>query len=115
MFDPNGDLAGTGYSGSGSFKNDPAYQGIHNKGPIPEGLYHIGSAVNTVTHGPFVLPLTPDPGNTMFGRFGFLIHGDSIVDPGSASQGCIILDRAIREAIAISGDTDLQVVPKREV
>ena len=113
MFDPKGDLAGTGYSGAGEFKNDPAMEAIHNRGPIPRGLYHIGKPQNTVTHGPFVLPLTPDPSNIMFGRFAFLIHGDSVVNPGTASEGCIIMPRGVREAIAVSGDTDLHVVPKK--
>ena len=110
LYAPDGDLVGVGYSGAADGKNNPACQSIHDLGPIPVGVYHIGPAVNTVTHGPFVLPLTPDPSNTMFGRFGFLIHGDSIVAPVTASQGCIIMSRDVREAIAISGDTDLQVV-----
>lgn len=114
MLDPNGDLAGTGYSGAEQFKNDPVMEGIHNKGPIPRGLYYIGKPQNTVTHGPYVLPLTPDPSNTMFGRYGFLIHGDSIVAPGTASEGCIIMPRGVREAIAISGDMDLRVIAKLE-
>jgi hypothetical protein len=46
----------------------------------------------------------------MFGRSGFLIHGDSIIRPGTASRGCIILAREIREQIAASGDADLEVV-----
>ena len=109
LFDGAGNLVGSGYSGSGLYENMPQAECLHNQGPIPKGLYHIGQPVNTVTHGPFVLPLTPDPGNEMFGRFGFLIHGDSVIEPGTASQGCIILPHEIREAIAISGDTDLQV------
>jgi hypothetical protein len=107
---PDGTTLTHGYSGAGQWKNDPASESLHNRGPIPKGLYHIGSAVNTVTHGPFVLPLTPSPANTMHGRDGFLIHGDSVTDPGTASEGCIILPRAIREAIGVSGDTDLAVV-----
>lgn len=113
MYAPDGSLVGVGYSGAGDCKNHPDTQPIHNLGPIPRGVYHIGRAINTVTHGPFVLPLTPDPSNEMFGRFGFLIHGDSVVNPGTASQGCIILSRDVREAIAISGDTDLQVVAQK--
>ena len=45
----------------------------------------------------------------MFGRDGFLIHGDSIVHTGQASQGCIILPRSIREQIAASEDDELEV------
>jgi hypothetical protein len=43
-------------------------------------------------------------------RTGFLIHGDSIEHPGTASHGCIIMPRAIREAIAQNDDHDLNVV-----
>jgi hypothetical protein len=39
-----------------------------------------------------------------------LIHGDSINHPGDASEGCVVLSRAVRQTIAASGDTDLEVV-----
>ena len=99
-----------GYSGAGEGKNNPEDQEIHNVGPIPRGLYTINSPQDTVTHGPYVLSLTPDPENEMYGRDSFLIHGDSKVDPGTASEGCIILPRNIRERIWTSGDTSLKVV-----
>lgn len=98
-----------GYSGAGEGKNNPADQEIHNVGPIPRGSYTINAPQDTVTHGPYVMPLTPDPENEMFGRSGFLIHGDSVVHPGTASEGCIILPRNIRERIWASGDTALTV------
>jgi len=112
----DGQQRGLGYSGyndpqSGQpGKNNPTLQHVHDVGPIPVGTYSIGSAEDTLTHGPFVLPLTPDPVNQMFGRAGFLIHGDSVVEPGTASRGCIIMARAIRNEIAASGDRMLQVV-----
>jgi len=99
-----------GYSGLGEGKNNPTMQDVHDKGPLPRGRYLIGRPIDTTTHGPFVLPLTPDPGNTMFGRSGFLIHGDSKQHPGSASIGCIILGPEFRHMIADSGDTELAVV-----
>ena len=104
-----GDVA-VGYSGAGSCKNDPYQQDIHNQGPIPRGLYTIGPPHDTPTHGPYVLALTPDPANDMCGRSGFLIHGDSAKAPGTASQGCIILARAVRERIWESNDVELEVV-----
>ena len=100
----------TGYSGLDAGKNNPEMQEVHDVGPLPQGLYAIGRPVDTAAHGPFVLPLTPDPGNTMFGRTGFLIHGDSLQHPGRASNGCIILPRPIRERIAASDDGELTVV-----
>ena len=96
----------------GTGKNNPAMQNVADAGPIPRGNYTIGVPIDLAggPHGPYVLPLTPNPANQMFGRFGFLIHGDSIAKPGAASLGCVILSRTIREAIAASGDRELTVV-----
>lgn len=106
----NGELCGIGYSGAGSGKNNPEAEAQHNVGPIPRGGYTIGEPQDTTTHGPFVLRLTPVAGNFCCGRSGFLIHGDSVKNPGSASEGCIILPRAVRENIWESGDADLEVI-----
>lgn len=108
-------ILATGYSGAMGYKNDPAMQHIENKGPIPCGRYTIGAPRNTTTHGPYVLPLTPDENNVMFGRSEFRIHGDSIERPGFASEGCIILPKFARERIWESGDRDLQVVRELEM
>lgn len=93
------DLLATGYSGSEKEggKNNPSMQCERDLGPIPRGTYTIG--VPFTGPSPFSLRLTPDPGNDMCGRNGFLIHGDSISLPGTASQGCIILRRPVRERI----------------
>jgi hypothetical protein len=112
----DGEHEGTGYSGyndphSGQDgKNNPDLQNIHDVGPIPVGRYVIGTPHDTLTHGPFVLPLTPDADNEMFDRSCFLIHGDSVVEPGTASRGCIIMSRAIRNEVAASGDHLLTVI-----
>lgn len=99
-----------GYSGSPAGKNDPTKQNIAKVGPIPRGSYTIGIPFNSSTHGPFCLRLTPAPTNEMFGRDGFLMHGDSIEHPGAASEGCIIMPRLIRESVASSRDSVLVVV-----
>jgi hypothetical protein len=102
-----------GYSGFEDGKNNPAMQAEVDCGPIPRGRYTIGPVEFVDVdgpHGPFVLPLTPDPANEMFGRSGFLIHGDSLAHPGCASRGCIIVPRPTREAIAQRGDCNLDVV-----
>jgi hypothetical protein len=104
-----------GYSGKGACKNQPEAQDIKNWGPIPCGVYRIGDPHDSADHGPFVLPLTPDSANEMFGRDSFLIHGDSISAPGTASEGCIILPRPIREKIATSGDRELQVIANESI
>lgn len=119
LFSADSSLEGTGYSGGGcdpdnaeliSHKNNPSSQSIVNSGPLPIGYYTIGAPVNTVTHGPYVLPLDPDTDNEMYGRDEFKIHGDSVVRPGFASDGCIIMAHDIRVKIWESGDHRLQVV-----
>ena len=104
--------AGIGYSGAApAGKNNPDTQDIPSVGPIPQGHYTIvGPPYSSLSHGPFVLTLSPDPSNEMFGRSGFLIHGDSIGHPGEASEGCIIMPLAVRQRIWYSGDHDLLVV-----
>jgi hypothetical protein len=91
-------------------KNNPELENVEEVGPIPVGAYAIGGPHDTLTHGPFVLPLAPDAANQMFGRSAFLMHGDSVVNPGTASRGCIIMSRAVRTDVAASGDKLLQVI-----
>lgn len=105
----NGVAVATGYSGAPSATNNPSMQVVHNVGPIPRGRYTIGVPRNTAGHGPHVMSLTPNAGTNTFGRGGFLIHGDSIRAPGTASQGCIIINSAARRRISSSGDHDLTV------
>lgn len=106
----NGNLAGTGYSGNGAGKNNPQMQSVANVGPIPCGVYAIGAPFNSIKHGPFAMPLSPDPTNAMFKRSGFMLHGDSIEHPGCASEGCIIMPLGVRHAVWDSGDRGLTVV-----
>lgn len=113
LFDPTNSLVAAGYSGCGLCKNDPDEQDKHDEGPIPIGNYTIQAPVDTEKHGPFVLWLTPDHVNQMYGRSGFGIHGDSKVEPGTASNGCIIMSKWIREKVWNSGDRKLVV--KRSV
>lgn len=103
-------LIALGYSGKGEGKNNPDLQNVQCVGPAPRGKYTIGTPVDTVTHGPYVLPLTPNVDNDMCGRSHFLIHGDSVREPGTASEGCLIFGRATREKIHASGDNLLEVI-----
>lgn len=104
------DILGKGYSGFGDGKNNPAMESVPDVGPIPRGEYQVGVPHDTDSHGPFVMSLTPLPLNEMFGRAGFLMHGDSIEHPGTASKGCIIMPHPVRERVWNSGDHRLQVV-----
>jgi hypothetical protein len=111
----NGDLSrdgrsvGSGYSGNGVGRENPAMEGVRNVGPIPRGIYRIGAQFDHPTKGPVTMGLTP-VGHTALGRTAFLIHGDSREHPGEASEGCIVLGRTLRQAVADSGDTQIEVV-----
>lgn len=93
---------GTGYSGHGEGKNNPAAEHIRNVGPIPAGRYTIGPAFTHARKGPVCMRLTP-VGHDARGRSGFMIHGDSKTAPGEASNGCIVLPLNVRQAIAAAG------------
>ena len=106
---------GTGYSGNGEGLNNPAMQSTPNVGPIPQGSYIIGPQQDNTTNSGTSLPqsmrLTPQDGTDTFGRSGFIIHGDNSAGDNSASEGCPIANRGIRNQIGSSGDDTLQVVP----
>lgn len=105
----NGSLVATGYAGKDKGKNNPNMESVPFVGPIPRGKYIIGKPRDTVKRGPHVLDLSPT-GHNALGRTEFLIHGDSIKNPGRASEGCIIMPRAVREKIAASNINILTVV-----
>jgi len=117
------------YSGFSVGKNNPDLQDKVGLGPIPTGWYTIDDTVENVEksgpHGKYVLRLHPDPKNEMHGRSGFLIHGDSIKSPGTASHGCIIplsglwdaqkrarTGRGLREGVYGLGDRRVRVVAR---
>jgi hypothetical protein len=108
---PDGTLAGQGYSGNGADLDNPAAENVVGHGPIPRGMWTIGAFAAFPHLGELAAPLTPCPGNNMDGREGgFFIHGDNPAMNHTASDGCIILARPLRQQIADSGDTALQVV-----
>jgi hypothetical protein len=108
MRNSTGELLGTGYAGHGAGINNPAMQSIHNTGPLPQGIYTISPPVDTTTHGPYVMWLTPDAANVMFGRSGFGIHADEIANPGKrlASTGCIVMSGPARIAVWTAAHLD---------
>lgn len=100
---------GRGYSGAPPYVNAPEAEALVARGPIPRGTYKLVGPFNHVRLGPVVFFL--DPGKTdTHGRSGFFIHGDNEFGNQSASHGCIILSRAIRERIAGDKVRVLQVV-----
>ena len=59
---------------------------------------------------PLTLPLSAAKGTNTFGRDKLAIHGDNPQMNYTASEGCIIMPRNIREQINKSEDKKLQVV-----
>jgi hypothetical protein len=100
---------GHGYAGHGEGLNNPAMIGTPDVGPLPIGTYTIGPHQDNPHVGLFAMRLTPDPANEMFGRAGFFIHGDNVEMNHTASDGCIILPRAVRQDVANSADDTLIV------
>ena len=111
LTDNSGLYLGQGYSGHDEGKNQPSYQQVPNVGPIPQGLWRIGQPYDSQHTGPFTLPLDPVAPDKCFGRSGFKIHGDSISSPGTASHGCIILPRHVRERVNAEPDRLIEVYP----
>lgn len=99
------------YAGAPGYKDNPDYECLINKGPLPRGKYRIvGTPFTHSRAGPYTLKLQPYRENDMCGRAGFLIHGDSIKDPGNASNGCIILAPDYRRKLFKSGDHEIVVI-----
>lgn len=91
---------GRGYSGHPPYVNDGTAEALVARGPIPRGSYRLVGPFNHVRLGPLVFFLDPAKTNKMHGRSGFFIHGDNEFGSQSASHGCVILSRAIREKLA---------------
>lgn len=116
----NGGFSAIGYSGFGEGKNNPAMQDHAGLGPLPCGIY-TGKVIKGDDGEPCdyegkakpVMRLIPAATNIMFGRAGFLIHGDSRSDPGTASHGCMIESHDERVYIARlidTGDDQFEVI-----
>lgn len=99
-----------GYSGWGASRNRAGDTHLPGRGPIPVGRYRIVPAYRPRLVDP-VFALLPDAGNQMFGRSGFLIHGDNPTH--DASKGCIILWRAARVVLADLRPKILEVCASR--
>jgi hypothetical protein len=114
LLDGDGNLVETGYAGGAlgtrpDAINNPEFQYTPMIGPLPVGLYTMGTAVEGTHLGPLAIPLTPDANNDMRGRGDFYMHGDT-TPSGKASEGCIIMSRKTRNQVITSGDNRLQVV-----
>lgn len=115
LFDGTGALIGVGYAGGNLGKNpegvnNPEAQSERMIGPLPQGWYTIEDAINHPRLGPVSMPLIPDVDNQMFQRGGFYLHANLVSGGQRASEGCIVMDRPIRDEVAASEDRRLQVV-----
>jgi hypothetical protein len=98
---PTGFKLGDGYSGNGAGLNNPAMENDPDVGPIPRGSWTINPFFDDPDgKGPVVAHLTPADSTETFGRAGFMIHGDNSALNHSASEGCIVAPRFIRDQIA---------------
>ncbi len=110
LTNPTGSMVCIGYSGHAEGLNNPAMEHVEGVGPIPRGTWEVGRFFDDPGgKGPLVAHLTPASGFDTFGRGGFMIHGDNSKGDHSASHGCIILPRLIREQILASRDRTLEV------
>ena len=115
LYAPDGTHAATCYAGGGGGKNPEAVnnhsmQDQKGVGPLPVGFYTFGGVVDHSQLGPCAITLIPDATNTMLDRGGFYCHGDNFSANQSASDGCIIAPRAVRDEIIASSDKQLAVV-----
>ena len=108
--DDLGKIIGHGYAGHGEGKNNPEMESVKNTGPLPKGIYYKGQKIDHPKTGPYSIRLIPDKNNQMFGRSGFMFHGDSKRNPGTASEGCIVASRKIREMWYESDDNIIKVI-----
>lgn len=108
-------LVGKGYAGRNAGLNNPDYQDTKNIGPVPQGIYKIGTQRDNITGTGHVLKssmrIYPDKDNEMFGRAGFLIHRGNM-ETMKSSKGCIIMTDSVRNVIGgnLKLDNILEVV-----
>jgi len=113
-------LLDIGHSGMYEGKNNPAFERVDG-GPIPVGKYSIvgpfdADAANALDddHGEgkelIVLKLIPHAETATYGRSGFLMTADSLLNRGNASHGCIVVCRTARKYVAYGECRELEVV-----
>lgn len=96
------EFLGTGYTGAARYRDNPLFEAFSGQGPLPRGHYQISPPRYSKRVGPLAMDLTP-VGHNAYGRTALMIHGDN--GRGTASRGCLILDRSLREKIAEAVNT----------
>jgi hypothetical protein len=107
----NDTVLGIGYSGNANGVNNPDLEASPGIGPIPRTTYLMSAPRDSENTGPFSIPLVPKYPEATFGRTLFRVHGDNRYMNHSASHGCIILPRPVRERMyMLSTDKLLKVI-----
>lgn len=97
------------YSGHKAGLNNPTMERKAFVGPIPRGEWCIGPVYDSERVGPHAIVLVPR-GHSAHGRNYFRMHGDNSRGDKSASYGCVIAPRDVRELIGESEIKTLWVV-----
>lgn len=112
LFHPDGNWMTTGYAGREKGLNNPAMEQVENTGPLPRGIYKMERVEDHPRLGPLSIRLRMTEGES-HGRHSFFIHGDNAAMNKTASHGCIVVNRRVREAMAAAvrngGDCVLEV------
>lgn len=90
---------GRAYAGNGPGLNNPECEAVRALGPLPRGSYRMHGPMDHPRLGPCVFYLEPLKPKEMFGRSGFFIHGDNALRNFSASAGCIVAERVVRNRL----------------
>eukprot|EP00035_Acanthoeca_spectabilis_P005371 m.112947 g.112947 ORF g.112947 m.112947 type:complete len:144 (+) comp12994_c0_seq1:851-1282(+) len=108
----------TGYAGHGEGVNNPAMEHMTDIGPLPKGRYKVTAIYRTHDDrraagfsknlGPVVVHLEPQGGTETHNRGHFRVHGDNSRGDRSASNGCIIMPRAVREKFRVDDILDVE-------
>ena len=99
------------YAGAPGHVNNPDDCELVGLGPLPLGVYQMGTPIDDPEVGLFAIPLTMTQGDPL-GRSGFLWHGDNASKPPeTSSRGCPISSRSTREEGAADADQLLTVTP----
>lgn len=88
-----------GYSGAPGHINRPDDEHLQGRGPIPRGRWLMDAPADRPSTGPVSIGLEAQEAATAKGRSAFFIHGDNKDGNGTASRGCIILNRRTRDLI----------------
>ena len=109
LWNADGEIIATGYSGYGEGKNNPAMQRVVGVGPIPRGDWVVTGVYDSKKIGPYAIKLEPSCHKAL-DRTYFRFHGDSASRPGRASRGCLVFSKPVRRVVFGSGDKLLRVV-----